>query len=93
MRVMSIIGIILFSLALLGMLEQVDSDWEAAAGFGFLGLLYAIPYSIVGLIEANKNRIKRDNYLDELIKLNELKDRGIISESEFNLKKEVLLNH
>jgi len=93
MRVMSIIGIIWFSITLLGMMDQADVDWEAAAGLGFLGLLYAIPYSIVGLIDANKNKNKRDNYVDELIKLNDLREKGIITEKEYTVKKDSLLSH
>jgi len=86
---MSIIGIVWFSLSLLFILALFESDLEAAAGWGMLGMLYAIPLSIVGLI--NSNNEKKSNSYNELIKLSELKEKGIISEDEFKSKKNDLL--
>lgn len=89
MKIMSIIGIVWFSLSLLCILAFYESDLEAAAGWGLLGMLYAIPLSIVGLINSNKKQ--NNSSYQELLKLNELKEKGIISESEFNSKKNDLL--
>lgn len=89
MKIMSIIGIVWFSLSLLCILAFYESDLEAASGWGLLGMLYAIPLSIVGLINSNKKQ--NNNSYQELLKLNELKEKGIISESEFNSKKNDLL--
>lgn len=50
-KVMSIIGIIWFSIMFLGM---VGSDYDDAGGFGAFAILYAIPYSIVCLVQANR---------------------------------------
>lgn len=85
MKIMSIIGIVWFSLSLLCILAFYESDLEAAAGWGLLGMLYAVPLSIVGLVNS-KDKQNSDSY-NELLKLNELKEKGIISESEFNSKK------
>lgn len=89
MKIMSIIGIVWFSLSLLCILAFYESDLEAAAGWGLLGMLYAVPLSIVGLVNSNKKQ--SNNSYQELLKLNELKEKGIISESEFNSKKNDLL--
>lgn len=86
---MSIIGIAWFSLSLLCIFAFYETDLEASAGWGLLGMLYAIPLSIVGLINSNKKQNNNSYY--ELLKLNELKEKGIISENEFNSKKNDLL--
>lgn len=88
---MSIIGIVWFSLSLICIFGFFESDLEAAAGWGMLGMLYAIPLSIVGLINSNKE--KKSNSYNELIKLSELKEKGIISEDEFKSKKNDLLRN
>jgi hypothetical protein len=54
-----------------------------------LGLLYALPYAIVGLVKSRKKQEK--NATQELIALNELKEKGILSEDEFQAKKTELL--
>ena len=89
MNIMSIIGIAWFSLSLLCIFAFYETDLEASAGWGLLGMLYAIPLSIVGLINSNKKQNNNSYY--ELLKLNELKEKGIISENEFNSKKNDLL--
>lgn len=89
MKTMSIIGIVWFSISLLCILAFYETDLDAAIGWGMLGMLYAIPYSIVGLI--NSNKIRENSSYNELIKLNDLKEKGILSEDEFNSKKMELL--
>ena len=61
MKVMSIIGIIWFSLSLICIAGFMNSDMEAAVGWGILGMLYAIPYSIVGLVKSNNASKKETN--------------------------------
>jgi hypothetical protein len=90
MKAMSIIGIVWFSISLIGLFALVDVDIEAAVGWGMLGLLYALPYSIVGLVKS-KNLNKPSKY-EELERLLQLKEKGVISEMEFNHKKIDLMN-
>jgi len=55
LKVMSIIGLILFSLLLIGMLASETSDLEEALGFVVIANLYAIPFSIVALVQSIKS--------------------------------------
>ena len=87
---MSIIGIVWFSLSLICILAFLESDIETSAGWGMLGMLYAIPLAIVGLVKSNKPK-KELNVTAELLKLSELKEKGILSEDEFQAKKKDLL--
>jgi len=89
MKTMSIIGIVWFSISLLCILAFYETDLDASTGWGMLGMLYAIPYSIVSLI--NSNKIGENSSYNDLIKLNDLKEKGILSEDEFNSKKIDLL--
>ncbi len=91
MKVMSIIGIVWFTLSMFFMLLLINEDMEVAAGWGFFGLLYAIPYSITMLVLSDKQSKLNVNTSDELIKLHDLKEKGILTEKEFNLKKAQLL--
>jgi len=87
---MSIIGIVWFSLSLICIASFIESDLEASAGWGMLGMLYAIPLAIVGLVKSNKPKIE-SSVTQELLKLNELKEKGVVSEDEFQAKKKDLL--
>jgi len=87
---MSIIGIVWFSLSLICIFAFFESDLEASAAWGMLGMLYAIPLAIVGLVKSNKPD-KELNVTAELLKLSELKEKGILSEDEFQAKKKDLL--
>ncbi|WP_256761589.1 SHOCT domain-containing protein [Cohnella sp. WQ 127256] len=92
MKVMSIIGIVWFSLCLIFILGLAASDnAESAAGWGMLGLFYALPFSIVALVKSLGNTKPIANVHDQLLKLNELKEKNIITEEDFNKKKDVLL--
>ena len=62
---------------------------DEAVGWGMLGMLYAIPYSIVGLI-IKKNKTEK-SATQQLIELTELKEKGILSDDEFQAKKIDLL--
>jgi hypothetical protein len=87
MKVMSIIGIVWFSLSLLCVLGFFESELDVSAGWGFLGLLYALPYSIVGLVKSSKKQKIEFNSVQVLKNLNELKEKGILTEDEFQAKK------
>jgi general secretion pathway protein G len=55
-KVMSIIGIVWFSLCLIMCASLGYWGSREAAGWGVIGLLYAIPYSITMLIRSDKNK-------------------------------------
>ena len=91
MKVMSIIGIVWFSLSLICVIGFSNNMNNEAVGWGMLGMLYAIPYSIVGLIQSNKKNKAEKSTTQQLIELAELKEKGILSEDEFQAKKNDLL--
>ncbi|WP_169306715.1 SHOCT domain-containing protein [Cohnella pontilimi] len=76
---------LLFILALSG-----TDNPESAAGWGILGLLYAVPFSIVATVKSFAKAKPEANVHDQLLKLNELREKNIISEEEFTKKKEIL---
>ena len=92
MKAMSIIGIVIFSISLFFIVVLIGKqDYYAAAGWGIIGMLYAIPYSITGLVVANKNVKNTKNMTTELIQLANLKEKGILTEEEFQAKKQSLI--
>lgn len=96
MKVLSIIGIVWFSFSLISVIYFSNSDTYAAAGWGMLGLLYAIPFSIICLMRSTKSPDSSavndfSTATIDLLKLNELKEKGILTEEEFQKKKEDLL--
>jgi hypothetical protein len=68
-----------------------DYNYKGVAGWGIFALLYAIPYSITGLVVANKNAKNAKNMTAELIQLANLKEKGILTEEEFQAKKQSLI--
>jgi hypothetical protein len=58
LKVMSIIGLVWYALLLFCILSMETTDVEEALGYGLLVIIYAIPYSIVGLVQANKQKKK-----------------------------------
>ena len=91
MKVMAIIGIVWFSISILCIGSLQNSLNDEAVGWGYLGLLYAIPFAIVVLVQTNKKETPDKNVTQELLKLNELKEKGILSEDEFQSMKLNLL--
>ena len=97
LRVMSIIGITIFGLCIVAIIGLMDENKSDAVGFGMIGMLYAIAYSIVGLIQANKHletnvSIKENSSsVNLLLELHRLKEKGIISDEEFDLQKMKIL--
>ena len=53
-KILSIIGIVVFSVSFMFMVLMPDTDIEAALGWGLIGGLYGIGYSIVALIKSSK---------------------------------------
>ncbi|MEJ6492522.1 MAG: SHOCT domain-containing protein [Flavobacteriales bacterium] len=91
MKVMSIIGIVWFSLSFICVVGFSNGMNDEAVGWGMLGMLYAIPYSIVGIVQSNKKNKIEKSANQQLIELAELKEKGILSEDEFQAKKNDLL--
>jgi len=53
-KVMSIIGIVFFSLSLVLVVAFAESDVEAAAGWGMFAAIYGVGYSITTLVKVKK---------------------------------------
>jgi hypothetical protein len=97
MKAMSIIGIILFSLFTLTYLStdaQIDGAYfEDSYYCGFIGVLFGLAYSITGLVYVKKQKPlkKATDYAIDLQKLGELKEKGLLTDDEFEIKKQQLL--
>lgn len=91
MKTMSIIGIVWFSLSFLFMMAFLNTNMPASAGWGLLGMLYAIPFSIVGLVKSVQSKKSDNSVTQELLNLYELKEKGVITEEEFQAMKMDLL--
>ena len=90
LKVMSIIGIVFLSLSLIFIIALAEPN-SPAAGWGIISSLYSIPFCIVALVQSNKKTISNEGAISDLIKLNELKEKGILTELEFNKRKIELL--
>jgi len=54
-KVMSIIGLVIGTLAFLCLLvSNNEIDYEVGIGWGFIAVLYFIPFSIVALVHSNR---------------------------------------
>ena len=91
MKVMAMIGIVWFSLSILCIGSFQNNRNNEAVGWGYLGLLYAIPFAFVVLVQTSEKETPDKNVTQELLKLNELKEKGILSEDEFQSMKLNLL--
>ena len=97
MKAMSIIGIILFSLfTLTYVFTDVPIDvtnFEDSYYSGFIGVLFGLAYSITGLVYVKKAKAnkKTTEFVIDLQKLGELKEKGLLTEDEFEIKKQQLL--
>ncbi|WP_413376520.1 SHOCT domain-containing protein [Paenibacillus taichungensis] len=92
MKVLSIIGIVLFTLTFLLIFGLGPEDPDSAAILGLLSMLYAIPFSIIALVVSSRRKKQPVNVHEQLLQLGELKEKNIISEYEFDQKKEKLLS-
>lgn len=94
MKAMSIIGIVWFSLSILFIIGFNNNANDEAVGWGILGMLYAIPYAIAGLVFSYKKpKVRSRDITAELAKLGELKEKGILTEEEFTNRKNKLLDY
>ncbi|WP_366289668.1 SHOCT domain-containing protein [Paenibacillus sp. AN1007] len=91
MKALSIIAVLIFSLTLLFIFILGPIDEGAAAFIALVSMLFAIPYSIFVLVMVNKLKKPVVNVHEQLLQLGELRDKNIISEYEFDQKKEKLL--
>ncbi len=92
MRTMSIIGIVIFLVSLIFIpLFAAQDKMKASGGWGVIALIYAIPYSIVGIVKSGqKGQPSAANY-DEIQKFHELFKSGALTEAEFNAVKKRIL--
>lgn len=100
MKALSIISLVWFVInflliAIFSLDSSQDSSQDssdAAAGMGILGVLYGLLFSILALIISSKRKKAPVNVHEQLLQLGELKEKNIISEYEFDEKKEKLLS-
>jgi len=91
LKALSIIAVVVFTLTLFFIFVLGPVDEAAAVGWAFLSMFFAIPYSIFVLVKVNKLKKPVVNVHEQLLQLGDLKDKNIISEYEFDQKKEKLL--
>ncbi|WP_405131698.1 SHOCT domain-containing protein [Paenibacillus sp. FSL H8-0317] len=91
MKALSIISLIWYVLNFFFLVAFLESS-EAAAGMGILAVLYGLLFSILALIISSKRKKTPVNVHEQLLQLGELKEKNIISEYEFDQKKEKLLS-
>jgi hypothetical protein len=100
---LSLAGIIVFSISLVIIGTLIDVDDEAALGWGILSTIYGIIVSSVSYSRANRqvkldylNSINQNTEINtlekDLIKLSKLKNNGLITEKEFDERRNKLLN-
>ena len=112
LRVISIIGIILFSLSIIGLgscdtdlpdstnkintLSGVDvanfqDEIDTSIGLGVLACIYGLVLSIVGVVSSKTKKNSATDVQLRLLRFGQLRDKGILSEDEFEaLKRELL---
>ncbi len=89
MRVMSIIGIIWFSLGIIGgFVSSSKGSAQWAVGWAIMASLYGLAFAIVVLVKSRQPKAAQPTLnSEELVRLRELKDKLLISEEEFNQAK------
>ncbi len=55
-KVMSIIGCVLFALSIILIASFMETDQMASMGWGLIGCFYGIALSIVGIVQSNKKK-------------------------------------
>ncbi|MEK4369973.1 SHOCT domain-containing protein [Paenibacillus sp. FSL K6-1122] len=95
MKALSIVSLIWYVLNFLLIAVFLDGSQEGAevaAVLGLLGGLYGLLFSILALIVSSKRKKTPVNVHEQLLQLGDLKEKNIISEYEFDQKKEKLLS-
>ena len=83
MKGLSIFGIVWHALSFFCLAGFMDTNPEAAIGWGMFSALFGIGASVFYL---SKSKAKPDTYA-ELLKLKQLLDAGAITQDEYDLKK------
>lgn len=91
MKALSIMAVVVFTLTLFFIFALGTVDEAAALGWAVLSMFFAIPYSIFVLVKVNKLKKPMVNVHKQLLQLGELKEKNIITDFEFDQKKEKLL--
>ncbi|SEL10563.1 SHOCT domain-containing protein [Paenibacillus sp. OK003] len=92
MKALSIVSLIWYILNFLFLVAFLEESSDAAAGMGIMAVLYGLLFSILALIISSKRKKAPVNVHEQLLQLGELKEENIISEYEFDQKKEKLLS-
>ncbi|MET1171098.1 SHOCT domain-containing protein [Paenibacillus amylolyticus] len=92
LSIVSLIGFLLNFLLIVVFLDGSQEGAEVAAVLGLLGGLYGVLFSILALIISSKRKKTPVNVHEQLLQLGDLKEKNIISEYEFDQKKEKLLS-
>ena len=94
LKVMSIIGIIFFSITLMFVFLLWDVDTFSGMAWGAFGLMYALPFSIVALVSTNAYLKKNSEKIpksfalvEHLAQLTSMKEKGNLTEDEFQMYK------
>lgn len=92
LKVMSIIGIVLFGILFFAIMSASDNnEHDAILGAGVFAIIYGISFSIVTLVNTYNKKKTYMSVTHALLTLNELKEKGILTESEYQAKKIDLL--
>lgn len=95
-KVLSIIGIIFLGVSLFFIFVAIGVEsYIGAAGWGLIAILFAMPYTIACLVISSKVTGKKTeiDITDNLLKLHSLKERGILSGEEFEMRKQIILKN
>ncbi|MEK3922522.1 SHOCT domain-containing protein [Paenibacillus sp. FSL K6-2393] len=92
LSIVSLIWYVLIFLLIAVFLDGSQEGAEVAAVLGLLGGLYGLLFSILALIISSKRKKTPVNVHEQLLQLGDLKEKNIISEYEFDQKKEKLLS-
>jgi len=92
LSIVSLIWYVLNFLLIAVFLDGSQEGAEVAAVLGLLGGLYGLLFSILAWIISSKRKKTPVNVHEQLLQLGDLKEKNIISEYEFDQKKEKLLS-
>ena len=89
LKVLSIVGIIWFSVCLLLVIAYIDKNDGIAAVWGFCSVIFAIPYSVSVFFVLREYNTDVGEKLRQLMLSNE---KGILNRDEFLKKANVMLD-
>jgi uncharacterized membrane protein len=91
MKIMSTIGVIGFPVFLVIIYSQADKNIYSSVALSLFVILFAFVYSLV-VFKSNYMSTKETNIIEDLLKLNGLKEKGVVTEDEFQAIKNDLMN-